>query len=394
MGIDRRTFLGNSLQIGGSAIAAAVFSGLFATGCSKKPIFQVGVLKGSIPAPLISKLRQSLPTDTSVKLIPASQLATLFESINRNDSPTSSAWWNWRNWWRTPSEPPPPADLITLGDAWLSRAIADGLIQPLDASRFNLELSPPWKTLVQRNDSGQLDAQGKIWGIPYSWGTTALVYNPRKFKSLGWEPTDWSDLWRPELEGRIALLDNPRETIGLTLKHLGYSYNQENLNDISDLAPTLKALDRQALLYSSTQYLQPLIEGDAWIAVGWSTDILPLLQRYRLKAIIPQSGTSLWANLWVHPTPLSTDTELNPAIAPWIDRFWTPEFAKQLSHLSNTVSPLLNGLSREEIPESVLENPVKLPAQDILNRSEFLLPLSEETDEILQRLWKQMRSHG
>ncbi|MDJ1182497.1 extracellular solute-binding protein [Roseofilum casamattae] len=391
MGIDRRTFLANSLQTGGSAIAAAICSALFATGCSTKQTLQVRVLKGSIPVPLISSLQHALPTDTSVKLIPASQLATLFESINRNGSPTSSSRWKWR---RTPSNPAPPADLMTLGDAWLSQAIADGLIQPLDVSQFNLELSPPWNALVQRDDSGQLDPQGKIWGIPYSWGTTALVYNPRRFKSLGWKPTDWSDLWRPELKGRISLLDNPRETIGLTLKYLGYSYNQENLNEISDLAPALKALDRQALLYSSTQYLQPLIEGDSWIAVGWSTDILPILQRYGLNAIIPQSGTSLWANVWVHPTPLSADTALNPAIVPWIDRFWAPEFAKQLSHLSDTVSPLLTGLSREEIPESVLKNPVKLPVQEILNRSEFLLPLSAETNEMLQKLWQQMRSHG
>lgn len=36
---------------------------------------------------------------------------------------------------------------------------------------------------------------------------------------------DWADLWRPELAGRISMIDSPREIVGAVLKSMGASYN-------------------------------------------------------------------------------------------------------------------------------------------------------------------------
>lgn len=41
---------------------------------------------------------------------------------------------------------------------------------------------------------------------------------------------DWADLWRPELAGRISMVDSPREVIGAVLKYMGASYNTNNIN--------------------------------------------------------------------------------------------------------------------------------------------------------------------
>lgn len=41
---------------------------------------------------------------------------------------------------------------------------------------------------------------------------------------------DWSDLWRPELAGRISMVNCPREVIGAVLKYMGASYNTSNIN--------------------------------------------------------------------------------------------------------------------------------------------------------------------
>ena len=159
--------------------------------------------------------------------------------------------------------------------------------------------------------------------------------------------TDWQDLWQPELRDRISLLDSPRETMGLTLKKLGYSYNTENLDSVPQLETELLALHQQAKLYSSDHYLEPLILGDTWVAVGWSTDILPLLKRYQnIEFVIPQSGTSLWADIWVKPSASPTlsanDNESIPMLAEqWIDYCWKPQAAKQISLFTDGISPIL-----------------------------------------------------
>ena len=45
---------------------------------------------------------------------------------------------------------------------------------------------------------------------------------------------DWEDLWRPELTGRIAMVDSPREVVGAVLKSLGASYNARDFDNEVD----------------------------------------------------------------------------------------------------------------------------------------------------------------
>lgn len=50
------------------------------------------------------------------------------------------------------------------------------------------------------------------------------------FNILRWNTQDWKDLWRPELAGRISMVDSPREVIGAVLKYMGASYNTNNID--------------------------------------------------------------------------------------------------------------------------------------------------------------------
>ncbi|MDJ1169342.1 extracellular solute-binding protein [Roseofilum sp. BLCC_M154] len=383
--MDRRSFLSGSLKTASLALSSLSLSSVLTTGCSPTTRLRIYILKGSIPATLINELKKAVPESAGLEVIPVSQLDRLFASLKQEPKTSGKGGFQGLAFWQTA---PPAPDLVTLGDAWLTEAIANQLIQPLDTSLLSWDQLPTnWQSLVMRDRQGNLDPNGEVWGVPYSWGTTAIVYRPDKFKSLGWEPTDWSDLWREELQGHISLLNQPREVIGLTLKSLGYSYNYPDLETIPDLSNTLKKLNQQVKFYSSDQYLQPLIEGDTWLALGWSTDILPVLNRYKLKAIIPQSGTALWANLWVSPN-LSPK---NSGIQEWINQFLNPDLALKLSQFSDAVSPLLITANQQSLPSSLLKSGIKFPDLTVLSKSEFLLPLSEQTHNSTQNLWQKMR---
>ncbi|KAK8940670.1 hypothetical protein KSP39_PZI009773 [Platanthera zijinensis] len=95
---------------------------------------------------------------------------------------------------------------------------------------------------------GQLDPSGNIWGAPYRWGTM-----------------DWDDLWRPELAGKISMVDSPREV----------------------------------RYFDSMHYLKSFEAGDVWVTVGWSSDIIPAAKRMsNVAVVVPKSGASIWADLW------------------------------------------------------------------------------------------------
>ena len=375
--------------------------GLLGCGSSGgRPTLRVQLLKGSIPAVILGKFRERLQQaeigNVALDFVPQPRVHDLFELLQA---------WKRRGGAPPPaSQPPiaipfvtqtptPKADLVTLGDYWLEKAIQQQLIQPLDPTQWTQwkSLSPRWQSLVMRDRQGKPDANGQVWAAPYRWGYTLIVYRKDLFEQQGLAlPTDWADLWLQDLQGKISLLDNPREIIGLTLKKLGYSYNLADIQQVSKLQQELTALNRQTKFYGSTNYLQPLLLGQTWLAVGWSTDILQAMKRnYKLGTIVPQSGTALWADLWVRPASISPAPS-SPLLHQWIDFCWQDKIAEQLSLQSQGISPLF--LDPTQKRSSTLEKIPGLAMGDqTLGKSEFLLPVTKATLMQYQQLWHAMR---
>lgn len=382
--MDRRSFLAGTGILALSQLLAAC-------GGQDKAKLHIQLLKGSIPAQVVNKFR-TLNQGADFQFAPVEQLKDLFSQLESGSKQQNNQADD-KQLGLLPfvkSKQVVQPDLVTLGDYWLEQAIEQKLIQPLDVVKLQQWLSLPsrWQELVKRNDQGQLDANGKVWAAPYRWGNTVIVYNREKFESLGWKPSNWSDLWREELHDRISLLDQPREVIGLTLKKLGKSYNTENITNVPELEQQLRALNQQVKFYSSTNYLQPLILGDTWLAVGWSTDVLPAIQRYQqLAAVIPQSGTALWADLWVRPSGALSSTSLSQQ---WINFCWQPQIAAQISLQSKATSPIPLKLNSSDIQKPLQS--LLLSEPQTFQRSEFLLPLTEATTQQYQSLWQKMRS--
>ncbi len=387
--MHRRSFL-----LGTGTLVAQLVAGC---GSPQEAVLRVQLLNGSIPTQLVNEFRHSLPQPVKLNFVPDEQLKDLYTRLQSWQQQTEEADnGQWRlplpSWIKLPwirSQPESATDLVTLGDYWLAAAIRQGLIQPIEPAKLHQWQNLPsrWQQLVRRNDKGDLDPQGKVWAAPYNWGTTVIAYNRDKFKSLGWQPRDWSDLWRTEVRDRVSLLDQPREVIGLTLKKLGQSYNTEHLEKVRDLEKELIALNQQVKFYSSDTYLQPLILGDTWLAVGWSTDVLPAIQRYQqIAAVIPQSGTALWANLWVRPQGIGSSRSLSEK---WIDFCWQPEVAQRISRFGKATSPIPVTLDPADIQTGARS--VLLSEPQIFQRSEFLQPLPAATLNQYQSLWQAIR---
>ena len=394
--MDRRSFL-----VGAGVLALAELT----SGCSpsEKATLRVQLLKNTIPAQLVGEFRRGLNQPATLKFDPVEQLKELFNRLQTWKRQAEKK--DTQQQWRLPfigGKTPAIADLVTLGDYWLETAIRQKLIQPLEIKELQgwQQLPRRWQQLVERDNQGQFSDSGSIWGAPYRWGSTVIAYRRDKFEELGWTPTDWSDLWRPELRDRISLLDHPREVIGLVLKKLGSSYNTTNLSEIPNLREELLALHKQVKLYSSNNYLQPLILEDTWLAVGWSTDILPVQSSYRqIQAVVPRSGSALWADLWVQPTSLATQSnsvavkmgERGSLMQQWIDFCWQPKPAREISLFSNAASPIITSINPADLPKDLREHPLLLPDSSVLDKSEFLKALPESAVKQYQSLWKEIR---
>ncbi|MBD2455897.1 extracellular solute-binding protein [Nostoc sp. FACHB-87] len=385
--MDRRSFL---LSVSGLALSQLL------VGCENKNQTKLSVqlLKNSIPAQVVDQFSQFLQPKPKLKFSPVEQIQNLYQQLQHwQEQAKTNDKQNWTRW--IPfinSQTTDVVDLVSLGDYWLKSAIEQKLIQPLEAAEVQQlkswsNLDERWRQLVTRNEQGNLDPQGKVWAAPYRWGSTVIVYDRQKFQELGWQPQDWSDLWRDGLRSQISLLDNPREVIGLALKKLGLSYNTENLDTVPNLEKELQTLNQQVKFYSSNNYLEALITGDTWLAVGWSSDILPILSRYpQLNVVIPKSGTAIWADLWVRPTKASK----NDISSKWIDFCWQQEIAKQITTKTKTNSPIISDIKITDIAEPIQS--LLQTNQQVFPKSEFLLPLSASTTKQYESLFTKIKT--
>ncbi len=364
--MQRRSFLTGASVVALTSLSAACRQ-------ADQTTLMIQVLQNSLPVQLVNQFRRSQRSPLKLDLMPTPNLQRLYEQLQT---------------WSQTAPKPDTAKLSSLGDYWLAPAIRQGLIQPLQPDQLSHwpQLSSRWQALVTRDRQGNLSPTGQVWGAPYRWGATVMAYRTDKFRDLGWTPASWSDLWRPELQRRFSLLDQPREVIGLTLKKLGHSYNTEDLSAIAELPAVLTALNQQVKLYSSTAYLQPLIRGDTWLAVGWSTDILPVLREYdQIAVVMPQPGTALWADVWVDAAARLSDRGSQVSYE-WMDFWWQPQVAQKLSQFSTALSPLL---AQAEVDSPAAK--LLLGDRQRFERSEFLLPLPAATLEQYRTLWRQMR---
>jgi len=395
--LSRRSFL---------AGAAALTTGTLLGGCASQnqSALRIRLLNGSMPPQMLNQFRTVLKQANNQAILDfasESQLQTLFSLLQTwkqqglQPQPASSGLPSWIPLVGN-RKPPVIADLVTVDNYWLEAAIQQGIIQPFDDRSpkewAKLAQDPKWQALVTRNDQGQPDPKGKVWGMPYRWGTTAIAYRQDLFREKGLKPpTDWSDLWRSELRGSFSLPDQAREVIGLVLKKLGKSYNTTDLSSVPTLRDELDALHQQVKLYSSEAYLQPLLLGDTWLAVGWSNDLLPLLQRNPgIAVVVPKAGTALWADLWVRPA--GSASVISALTQQWLDFCWRSDVASQLSLLSQATAPAVLTLDRATLPSDLRENPVLLPDTAVLAASEFLQPLPANTIEQYRTIWETLRS--
>lgn len=298
------------------------------------------------------------------------------------------------------------ADIVSLGDSWLSFAIDEAIIEPITGAEkqgWYKDLSEKWKMYLRRNCNGNIDPKGELWAVPYRWGSMVIAYKKSRFDKQKLAPIeDWADLWRPELAGRISMVNSPREVVGAVLKYMGASYNTRNINEQvtggkDAVQQNLASLGKQVRLFDSDHYLKAFSVGDVWVAVGWSSDILPVAKRMsNVAVIVPKSGASLWADLWAIPAASRLETNKiggrvrgpSPLIHQWIE-FCLQEaraipFKQEVvpgatpSALESTPSTLPQELTKGK-PKLETNLIAGVPPPEILSRCEFLEPLPVET---------------
>jgi len=180
-------------------------------------------------------------------------------------------------------------DVIVPSDYTVGIMIKSDILQPLDKSKI-----PNFKNVGKKFEGLSYDPDNE-YTMPYQWGTTGILYNK---KEIGELEESWEPMWSPEFEGKIGMLNDPRETPGAALYKLGYSVNA---TDDEQLAEAEAELKRQKPLlrgyFDSTQN-RPLVQnGDLLLGHVFSGDgFFAMSENDDLDYVIPKPAATLWTD--------------------------------------------------------------------------------------------------
>jgi spermidine/putrescine transport system substrate-binding protein len=262
------------------------------------------------------------------------------------------------------------ADLITLTDWMAGRLIGLGFVQELDDANI-----PNKANLVPDLLNVGFDP-GRKFSLPWQGGFAGLCWNkealPNGLRTL-------EDLWAPELAGRIVVLSEMRDTMGLILLDQGVDisgeFDEDDFNNALDIFRE-KVTSGQIGAVRGNSYTQDLINGDAVAGIVWSGDVTLVngeLGSDLFEFAIPESGGTLWNdNLQI---PIGSPRKKNAETL--IDYYYEPEVAAQVALWVNYITPVVG--AREAaiaIDPEAAENQLIFPNEETLSQVKTFRPLT------------------
>jgi spermidine/putrescine transport system substrate-binding protein len=175
---------------------------------------------------------------------------------------------------------------------YIGQGIDKGLFHPLDTNKLSNygDVYPRFAKL------SELRGNGKLYGIPWTWGSTGLFYDDRLFPTA---PTSLKVLWDNKYKGKVALTDDATVEVPTTALYLG---ENPQAPDMAKVAPALQKLkDNAKLLYSSPNDLATAItNGTAKLGIANSDGIGGIIGsgQSHLKYTIPSEGAVGWIDTW------------------------------------------------------------------------------------------------
>jgi spermidine/putrescine-binding protein len=219
--------------------------------------------------------------------------------------------------------------------------------------------------------------------VPYFWGTVAVGIRTDKIT----EPVEgFSVLFDERYKGRITMLDDAENVVATVLLHLGHPMNSTDDNHLAEVQELLKKQRPLVQAYTSDAFKEKLINGDAWVVLGWSGDILQAAaENDSIRAVVPATGTMIWVDAMAIPK----DAKNTRLAHEFINFLLEPEVAGQNANFVRYASP--NTAAREHMAKDLLDDPAVYPSQEVLERCQWLKDKGPGIAKI-ERVWQQVRN--
>jgi spermidine/putrescine transport system substrate-binding protein len=271
-------------------------------------------------------------------------------------------------------------DVVMINAAFNDQAMAENLIQPIDISKIPnaADITP------EKADSPMLKREGKVYGVPWVWGLTAIAINEKAFPT---PPTSISVMWDEAHKGRVVIRDDAVEAI-----QFGAIATGQNINDIKDLDAVkakLASLMPQIRTFWSSEndWNQMVASNQIDIGTYWSGSADRAKTQFKLPVslVVPQEGAVGWLDAFSIPAGsknvAGAEAFINYMIDPGFYVEWNTKVGAPVSANTKAVAAL---------PEDTFNRKV-MGDPEVAKRIQFQAPVTNEQREKYLALWQELK---
>ena len=267
-------------------------------------------------------------------------------------------------------------DVVTPTDWMAARWIRLGYTQKFDTANI-----PNKSNILDSLASPSFDPnreQSMTWqGIMagFGWNTAK---NPKGIRTL-------EELFAPQNKGKIVVLSEMRDTIGIILLAQGVNLQtvteDQYMNAVDYMAKQIS--DGWIRGVKGNEYAEDLTSGDATAVIGWSGDmfILKAENEGKFDFAIPESGGTISGDNLMIPSTASAEGKANAEKL--INFYYDPAIAAEVAAYVNYVCPVKGAQAEmEKIAPELASSPFIFPDDAMskrLNVFRSLTPTEETT---------------
>jgi putrescine transport system substrate-binding protein len=283
-------------------------------------------------------------------------------------------------------------DLVTVNAVpHLGRQIPKGLWRPLDLSKLRNLGNVDIKLLQML---ARIDP-GNRYAIPYMWGTTGLIYNPDKIRSIMPDaPVDsLAMVLRPDLVARfkscgVSVLDSWVDMLPITSGYLGQPELSTEPAELAAVARTITRVRPSIRRVTSSGYYDQLARGELCLAIGYSADAMVARRRaaelgngVHIEYSQPRETVQLYIDAYAIP---ATARNVGAALR-FIDFTLRPDIGAEIARATGFA--IANSAAVERLEPELRNNHIVYPPPEVRERFTLGRGYSMEQTRLFSRTW-------
>ncbi len=256
---------------------------------------------------------------------------------------------------------------------YVSIMIKEGMIEKIDKSKV-----PNFKNIDPEFLAGIEYDKNCEYSVPYYKGASGIAVNKKFVKDYN---KDMSIYLKPELKGRMTLLDDMREVMGLALKANGYSVNSINPAELEVAKNLILQWRENILKFDAESFAKAFASGESWVVHGYEEGIFQELEesaKADVDFFIPTTGGPLYIDAMV----ILKDSKNKELAYKFINYIHEPEvYAKFVDFF---------GFPSINVPARSIRTGKPVYTEDDLKKCELKMDLGENL-EMYNKIWEEIK---